>query len=802
MPSHTRPFSSATNTAAASNNKPLDKVLITKLQSQAITGMDFWARPTLQPIEITVELSTNFQESSITDDLKHSLNYAVISRNILEYLESKKGMNFKTIENVASGVTETVLNEKKGGGQVSKVIITTSKTEIRADSIEVELNREKIEGVIVHKGDLDSVRINSLKLQTLIGVFTFERLKKQYVSFDFDLKFTNQFNYYDMIEDVSTYVESSNFKTVEALIESVCQVIIQNHDIVSVRARATKPNAITFANGVGVEILRTPNDFLNSPKITVTESEASDFRDSFNLPTNTLNSEIKDKDNIAYIAFGSNVGNQISNILQAISIINSSIHSRIVQTSSLYESDPMYHLDQPKFMNGVFQMSTDLKPEELLTYLKEIEYQHIKRVKLIENGPRSIDLDILLYNDLVMNTPDLTIPHIRMIERTFVMQPLCELLPPSRIHPVTAEPFHNHLKQLYSYTSHDAKLQKSNILKCNVPLINNFYEFPETRQIDSLVFETLFNTERTKIMGILNTTPDSFSDGGKNTNLETAISNALQMVQDGAEILDIGGVSTRPGSVDPGLNAEFQRVIPLVKAIRGHSDAKLRDVVISIDTYRAEIAKESLKAGADIINDISMGLYDEKMFDIIAESGAPYILNHTRGTPETMSSLSVYESNENHELIEYVDESVKFSQEDEILLKAVARELSTQIERAISSGVKRWQIITDPGIGFAKKLRQNLSLIKGTPLIKSYSSHNQATNSYTSLVGLPILLGPSRKRFIGELTNEKQASERISSTGAVVMACVGFGSDVVRVHDVKEVDKVIKVADALYRDLI
>ncbi|KAH3672939.1 hypothetical protein WICPIJ_009986 [Wickerhamomyces pijperi] len=797
-------------TASTNDTKALDKVLITKLHSQAITGTDYWSRPTLQPIEITIELSTNFAESSQTDDLIHSLNYAVISRNVLTYLDSKKAFNFKTLEGVTEGICDVVLDEKKGGGDVAKVLVHAEKTEIRCDSIEIELNREKINGVVglkQGKQNLDVVRINALKLQTLIGVFTFERLKKQYVSFDFDVQFNKSFNYYAMIEDVSNYVEKSNFKTVEALIESVCQVIIQNHQIISVKGRVTKPNAITFANGVGVEIIRTRVDFLNSPKIAITESSSGneDIIDAFNLPTNTLNTEVKESGNIAYIAFGSNVGNQVANITEAINLINSSTHSKVLQTSSLYESEPMYHLDQPKFLNGVFQLSTSLNPEQLLKYLKEIEYDHMQRIKLIENGPRSIDLDILLYNELVMNTPELTIPHIRMIERTFVMQPLCELISEDKVHPVTAEPYHEHLKQLYDgEKSQDVSVQKDNLLKCCVPLINNYSSTTTTATTTmSLTFDpSSKSTERTKIMGILNTTPDSFSDGGKNTSLEVALANALEMVNNGAEILDIGGVSTRPGSKDPGFEEEYQRVVPLVRAIRASDNLKLRDVVISIDTYRSEVAKAALQAGADIINDISMGLYDDKMFQVIAESGAPYILNHTRGTPETMSSLNHYVENENHDLVEQYQHDTDLNHSDKVLLTAIARELSIQVQKAIAQGVKRWQLIIDPGIGFAKNLRQNLTLIKGTPLIKSYSLKNQAMDQYTSLVGLPILLGPSRKRFIGELTHEKEASERVGSTGAVVMACVGFGSDIVRVHDVKEVNKVVKVADALYRDLI
>jgi dihydroneopterin aldolase/2-amino-4-hydroxy-6-hydroxymethyldihydropteridine diphosphokinase/dihydropteroate synthase len=303
-------------------------------------------------------------------------------------------------------------------------------------------------------------------------------------------------------------------------------------------------------------------------------------------------------------------------------------------------------------------------------------------------------------------------------------------------------------------------------------------------------------------MGILNTTPDSFSDGGKNAQLDIAIANALKMVQEGVDIIDIGGVSTRPGAIAPDIEEEWKRVVPVIQAIRGHEDEKLKNVIISVDTYRAKIALDSIRAGANIINDISGGLYDPEMFSVVAETGVPYVLNHTRGTPDTMASLNQYTANDDANVIEYVRCYEKFQEDEEILLKAVSRELCAQYQKAIESGVKRWQIITDPGIGFAKDLKQNLALIRGTPLIKTYSNYNETTNQFNSLEGLPILLGPSRKKFIGTLTNEKNPTERVLTTGAVIMSCVGYKGDIVRVHDVDEMKKVLLIGDALYRDIL
>ncbi|CCH42162.1 Folic acid synthesis protein [Wickerhamomyces ciferrii] len=777
-----------------------DIVLINKLQVQAITGKDYWDRPFPQPINISVRLRTDFNKASESDDLKYSLNYAVISRNITEHFENNKYKNFKSLENIANSVSNVILDESKGGGDNVEIKVSGEKTEIRAEDIEITINRFKQDGQ-VHKieGTVDSIKISSLKLLTLIGVFTFERFKKQFVTIDLDIKYdtANPVDYYKIIEDIVTYVENANFKTVEALIDSVAQLVIQNNAL-EVTAKVEKPNAITFSQGVGVEVTRSAEFFANSPRIDVNNIVTIDnFKESFNLPQSSNGN--KSDTHLVYIAFGSNTGNQVQNIISAIDALNSLESTQVLETSSLYESEPMYYLDQPKFVNGALKLQTKYSPQDLLTHLKRIEYDLLGRVKIIENGPRSIDLDILLYDDLVLNEPDLIIPHMRMIERTFVLQPLCELISPIDIHPVTAEPYLNHLKQLYK-SSIDHSLQKSNQLTTIVPLYNKFNTTNNSTR--NLGFDLLGNSHKTRIMGILNTTPDSFSDGGLNASVEIAIKNALEMVHAGVDIIDIGGVSTRPGSIAPSEKEEWERVVPIIQAIRSHNDELLKNVVISIDTYRSHIALESIKAGADLINDISGGLYDDKMFDVIAETGVPYILNHTRGTPDTMSKLNQYEENLNDNLLEFTNPGYEISEVDETLLKAISRELVEQYQKAISHGVKRWQIITDPGIGFAKNLKQNLAIIRGTPLIKTYSNYNQETKEYGSLNGLPILLGPSRKKFIGTLTNEKNPSDRVLSTGAVIMSCIGYKSDIVRVHDVEEIKKVVAIGDALYKDLV
>jgi dihydroneopterin aldolase/2-amino-4-hydroxy-6-hydroxymethyldihydropteridine diphosphokinase/dihydropteroate synthase len=314
----------------------------------------------------------------------------------------------------------------------------------------------------------------------------------------------------------------------------------------------------------------------------------------------------------------------------------------------------------------------------------------------------------------------------------------------------------------------------------------------------------LGNTHRTLVMGILNTTPDSFSDGGKNTTVEKALETALNMVKEGVDIIDVGGCSTRPGSAQPSEEEELSRVLPVVEAIRNSPDAALKGAVISVDTYRAKVAKESLKLGADIINDISGGTFDDKMYDVIAETGVPYIINHTRGTIQTMTKMTDYDSVNSSDQVEFLDpvkfEHLKLAKSDLNVAKSVARELSSIVASCTAKGIKRWQLIIDPGLGFAKNGKQNLSIIRSIPLIKNYSC--QYNQEYVSLQRLPILLGASRKRFIGDITREPQADKRVVGSCAVLVALIGSGCDIIRVHDCKESKQACLMGDAIYKGLI
>lgn len=263
-----------------------------------------------------------------------------------------------------------------------------------------------------------------------------------------------------------------------------------------------------------------------------------------------------------------------------------------------------------------------------------------------------------------------------------------------------------------------------------------------------------FAQERPLIMGILNVTPDSFSDGGLYYHFSDAIKHALQMLKEGADIIDVGGESTRPGAQAVPLKEEIRRVVPVIKQLRKETDA-----IISIDTYKPEVAYEALEAGADLINDV-YGLRQPGMLELVAEVKKPVVIMHMKGTPRTMQENPVYE--------DVVQEIYDF--------------LLVQRDKAFEAGLTAEQVIVDVGIGFGKTLEHNLELIRHLDYFKT--------------LGCPILLGPSRKSFIGLILN-LPPEERLEGTLAVVAVGVMKGANIVRVHDVKEALRAVKVADAL-----
>lgn len=844
-------------------NMAKDRVLVKDISAVAIIGNDAWNRPTPQPINISVAITTNFLQASVTDNLKHSINYAVLTRNISEYLKSHENRNLKSLGNIAVAVHKTVLREIDSADKVVEVAVRCPKLEIRADSVEYKLTRGRgfqgkeqeqekeketsdcngLAGII----STDRVIVNKLRLLTIIGVFTFERLQKQIVDLTLDFSVGEKnvnLDVRDIVADVVAYVESSNFKTVEALVHSIGRLTFQKHSDLGIKqlvVTVIKPHAFNHVEGVGVSSTMVSKDFDDLPPIDCElDKKKSDPSNTFTLPATNLTNTF-DGLHTAYLAFGSNSGGDLcASISKALGLLKN-YDIDVIATSSMYISKPMYHLNQPDFFNGAVKVQfKDYSPLKLLEILKEIEYTHMSRRKEFNNGPREIDLDILLYDDLQITLDNLVIPHKSMLERTFVLQPLCELIPPDYIHPVSAEPIHNHLSQLLK-AQVDETMQEDSQLLQYIPIKNR------TPAENVLKFDQTNFQSQTLIMGILNMTPDSFSDGGKyyDQELDKIVNEAIVMVQDGAHIIDIGGVSTRPGSTEPSEEEELARVLPLVKALRASSSPILKNTLISIDTYRSKVAEQCLEAGADIINDVSMGLYDERIFEVVAKYGCPYIMNHTRGTPLTMSKLTNYDPLRDDDIIESV---VNFNSDEQsmprvnteimYMLNGVARELSLQMLKSFKYGVKKWQIIVDPGVGFAKNMEQNVAIVRNASFFKKYSIQLNSARAigdggcngdggggivnddspkfessteqrskptsfdrqYLTFCGMSVLLGTSRKKFLGTITGKiENKSDRVMATAATVTAGIEQHTDIVRVHDVKDMKDIVKVSDAIYK---
>jgi dihydropteroate synthase len=262
---------------------------------------------------------------------------------------------------------------------------------------------------------------------------------------------------------------------------------------------------------------------------------------------------------------------------------------------------------------------------------------------------------------------------------------------------------------------------------------------------------------RPLLMGILNVTPDSFSDGGRHLSLPTAVMRARDMLREGADILDIGGESTRPGAAEVSAREEIDRVVPVIRALRDGGIG----APISIDTRKAEVLRAALEAGADLFNDVSALRFDPESASVAAEAGVPVCLMHAKGDPATMQDAPRYA---------------------DVLLE-VAEFLAERIEAAVAAGISRERIIVDPGIGFGKTVAHNLTLIRNLALLHD--------------LGCPVLLGASRKRFIGAIGDAKDPGDRAAGSIAVALEGLRAGVQVLRVHDVRETKQAVDLWRAL-----
>ncbi|MBF2017044.1 MAG: dihydropteroate synthase [Rivularia sp. T60_A2020_040] len=264
--------------------------------------------------------------------------------------------------------------------------------------------------------------------------------------------------------------------------------------------------------------------------------------------------------------------------------------------------------------------------------------------------------------------------------------------------------------------------------------------------------------DRTFLMGVLNVTPDSFSDGGEFNRPDVALHQAQALAAAGADIIDVGGQSTRPGAEQISVELELERVLSVLQVIRSQID-----IPISVDTTSSIVAKAAVDAGANMVNDISGGTFDSSMFSTVAHLNVPIVLMHIRGNPQIMQQMTDYQD----------------------VIEEISNFLCQQITAATTAGIPREKIIIDPGIGFAKNLEQNLEIFRRLAELTK--------------LNCPILIGASRKSFIGKILNQPDPKARVWGTAAACCAAIFNGADILRIHDVEQIRDVSMVADAIWR---
>ncbi|KAI9175818.1 trifunctional dihydropteroate synthetase [Blastocladiella emersonii ATCC 22665] len=798
----------------------LDEIRVRDLVVRNRVGVDNWERAKPQPLRISLSVHTDVDGPGAHDQLTDSVHYGVLTRAVTEFAEA---CEFRSMEALAVGIARLTLNTFGGPKGARRVDVDVEKPRslLHAECAGIRISRSEAElaaldaaatrddpahhpqsptsatfaspSPAANTAHGDQIYIRDLSISTIIGVNPWEREEKQLVVLNLTLfppapisgrdRVHRAYNYRLVAAAVQDYVERSAFKTIEALCHHVARLAVERLGVFRITVSIEKPSALIFAKSSGVVVTRDRAWLAalkareaeaaaaaeaeaaaaaaeakraqgsTTPTAGLAETPAVIPRPKIAVPTTAPN--------VVYLALGSNLGDRAGHIHRALRLVVERATAILADTSFLYETPAMYVTDQPAFLNAAAKIYTPLSPLDLLDALKSIEAD-MGRTDTGRNGPRPIDLDILLYNDVVMNTPRLEIPHPRIAEREFVLRPLAEYAP--QLH-LTKPELTTEACSIAADLEHPTHFRSIAKLLALVQ---------HTAPADSPIYRVMPLSptvtwdwgSRTRVMGILNVTPDSFSDGGDHLSVDAAVAAAKTMVAAGADMIDIGGQSTRPGAVEVGHEEELRRVLPAIKAIR----AAGLTVALSVDTYLASVAAAAVAAGANLVNDVTGGRGDPGMLAAVAKLQVPYCVMHMRGDPTTMTKLTSYADG---------------------VLRGVAAELAARVQAALQAGIHRWNVMVDPGIGFAKAGEQNFALVAQLPeLIRL------ATGSPS---GFPVLVGPSRKRFIGDATGKTVAKDRAWGTAAAVAACVAGGADVVRVHDVAEMRDVVVVADRVWR---
>ncbi|CDR99276.1 related to multifunctional folic acid synthesis protein [Sporisorium scitamineum] len=843
-----------------------DIIVVKKLQVRMIVGVDNWERVQAQPVTIDARVHTDVSMAGKSDHLPHSIHYGVLVKQLEAHCANHR---YRSLEALAEGLAKVcifILHAPKVTLNVEK-----PRSLLHAASAGVQIVRTSADymfgGVhpipsnidpVQHLDELrlspsstfaldDKVIVRDLVINTIVGVNPWEREDKQNVKLNLVVYsglsrakeahnstagivdvVNKQHNYRTIVRSISEYVAASSYKTVESLATSIARVAVVQNKVEKVRVSVDKPSAIMYASSAGVEVERTRQFFeqeaLQEEQQLRAQTPSSAVAAQANTPLSPTNGSTTPHSasgvnkstsfeqgwHVAAIALGSNVGDRAANIEAAVEALSQAKDCVLVDTSFLYETAPMYVLDQPKFLNAACRIATKLSPHDLLSLTQSIEVKLGRdKTGVPDKGPRSVDLDILLYDNLEINdAPRLVVPHPGIKEREFVLEPLKDILPDFE-HPT----YSRTMSQLLTMLQKSPDYEPSGIRKV-LPVPS-----PST-QSNSPSHDTKTWTwgSKTFIMGIINATPDSFSDGGDNLVAVDAVTSAKAMAAQGADVIDVGGMSTAPNAAEVDADEETRRVVSVIKAIR---DAGI-STPISVDTFRASVAEAALIAGADMINDVSGGEREPAILEVAKKWKCPYILMHMRGDSKTMNGLVTYEGGD--------------------VVAGVRAELEVRLDRALRAGVRRWNIVLDPGIGFAKDSAGNLSLLRdlsrltlaesvaksskgrgvaysgaATPALdrsaldsissglsaaakgNSDSIQDSITRPCCSLVSFPTLVGVSRKKLLGNITGKQDPKERVYATAAACTAAIAAGADILRVHDVEQIRDVAVTSDAIYR---
>jgi 2-amino-4-hydroxy-6-hydroxymethyldihydropteridine diphosphokinase/dihydropteroate synthase len=482
----------------------------------------------------------------------------------------------------------------------------------------------------------------------------------------------------------------------------------------------------------------------------------------------------------SFISLGSNI-NPVQNILAMMKALKNHPKLQITKISSLYETTPhgAGTIDSPNFLNVVVQLETDLDPHSLLGALQKIENDcQRQRIESNRNAPRTADLDILLYapnlittttkpqyfaKKYAINTPMLTIPHPRMWERDFVMTPLLEVVDENE-------------KSII--TSRYRKEEKQRVLLTAAAGGDSLELSPKKNIVDArcLYGSLLVNKKKTIISGIVNATPDSFSDGGQDP-----IQLVDKLISQGAHSLDIGGESTRPGAKPITAQEEIDRVLPVIE----YCHKNFPHIPLSIDTTKSVVAKHAIQAGVEIVNDVSGLRFDPEMIHVVAKSGVGLVLVHSVG--DNLESMHNNSSN-----------SSSTSSINRYGYVLIDDKYTNKCLECVSNGIPPWQITLDPGIGFGKTMEENAELLDfpfGFRLAE------------LSLEKMSVMIGASRKRILKHISNGNDnyldkhdwLQVRDIATAASTAIAVYAGADVIRVHDVVGNTIAARIAEKIRR---